>query len=122
MFSMASSIHSLGDLELASGNLDAAEEDYREGLRVSWEIGSDRLVCYDVAGLAAVAAERGQTERAALLWGFTETYEKRLNFTLRRRELYSDRLRAPAAAAPDRYDAGRSLDVAAAVEIALSLD
>jgi hypothetical protein len=57
-----------------------------------------------------------------LLWGFTETYEKRLNFTLRRRELYSDRLRAPAAAAPDRYEAGRHLDVAAAVEIALSLD
>jgi predicted ATPase len=122
MFSMASSIHSLGDLELASGSLDAAEADYREGLRVSWEIGSDRLVCYDVAGLAAVAVERGQTERAALLWGFTETYEKRLNFTLRRRELYSDRLRAPAAAAPDRYEAGRHLDVAAAVEIALSLD
>jgi predicted ATPase len=122
MFSMASSIHSLGDLELASGNLDAAEEDYREGLRVSWEIGSDRLVCYDVAGLAAVAAERGQTERAALLWGFAKAYEKRLNFTLRHRDLYADRLERQAAAAPERYEAGRRLDVAAAVEIALSLD
>jgi predicted ATPase len=122
MFSSASSIHSLGDLELAAGNLDAAEENYREGLRVSWEIGSDRLVCYGVAGLASVAAQRGQGERAALLWGFAESYEKRLNFTLRRRELYTDRLLEPAAAAPDNYDAGRSLDVAAAVEIALSLD
>ena len=122
MFSAASSIHSLGDLELASTNLDAAEENYREGLRVSWEIGSDRLVCYGVAGLAAVAVERGDAERAALLWGFTESYEKRLNFTLRRRELYADRLLEPTATAPDRYDAGRGLDVAAAVEIALSLD
>jgi non-specific serine/threonine protein kinase len=122
MFSTASSTHSLGDLELAAGNLDAADENYREGLRVSWEIGSDRLVCYGVAGLAAVGAERGQAERAALLWGFAESYEKRLNFTLRRRELYADRLLEPAAAAQDRYDAGGSLDVAAAVEIALSLD
>jgi predicted ATPase len=122
MFSAASSIHSLGDLELASGDIDAAEEEYREGLHVSWQMGSDRLVCYGVAGLAAVAAQRGQAERAALLWGFAENYEKRLNFTLRRRELYTDRLLEPAAAAPDRYDAGRSLDVATAVEIALSLD
>jgi len=122
MFSMASSIHSLGDLELASRNLDAAEEDYREVLRVSWEISSDRLVCYGVAGLAAVAAERGDTERAALLWGFAEAYEERLNFTLRRRELYADRLDEPAAASRDRYDAGRRLDVGQAVEAALSLD
>jgi predicted ATPase len=122
MFSMASSIHSLGDLELASGNLDAAEGDYREVLRVSWEISSDRLVCYGVAGLAAVAAERGDTERAALLWGFAEAYEERLNFTLRRRELYADRLDEPAAASRDRYDAGRRLDVGQAIEAALSLD
>jgi predicted ATPase/class 3 adenylate cyclase len=122
MFSTASSTHSLGDLELAAGNLDAAEENYREGLRVSWEIGSDRLVCYGVAGLAAVAAERGQAARAALLWGFAESYEKRLNFTLRRRELYADRLLDAAAAAPSSYERGRGLDVAAAVEIALSLD
>ena len=66
--------------------------------------------------------ERGDTERAALLWGFAEAYEERLNFTLRRRELYADRLDEPAAASRDRYDAGRRLDVGEAVEAALSLD
>jgi predicted ATPase len=122
MFSTATSIHALGDLELAAGRLDAAEEAYREALRVAWGTGADRLVCYGLAGLAAVAAERGDSERAALLWGFAEGYEERLKFTLRRRELYAERLAEPAAAAPDRYDVGARLDVGEAVEAALSLD
>ncbi len=122
MFSTATSIHSLGDLELASDRLDTAEKAYGEALRVAWETGADRLVCYGLAGLAAVAAERRDAERAALLWGAAEGYEERLKFTLRHRELYSDRLVGPAAAARDRYEAGRRLEAAAAVEIALSLD
>jgi predicted ATPase len=119
-FSAASGGHSLGDVELDAGAIDAAFEAYRAALQTAWDTGADRLVCYTLAGLAAVAAERREPERAALLWGFAEAYEERLRFTLRRRSLYTQRLEPVAAAHPEQYEAGRRLGVDAAVEIALS--
>jgi predicted ATPase len=109
IFSEASSLHSLGDIELEAGAVDAAESAYAEGLRIAWDAGLDRLICYGLAGLAAVAAERGDTERAALVWGFVEADEERLQFTLRWRELYERRLAGLAGTAS--YDEGRALDV-----------
>ena len=120
-FSVASSKHTLGDVALSEGEVDAAAAEYAEALRVAWETGADRIVCYSLAGLAAVAAERGDLEAAALLWGFVERYEERLTFTLRRRALYADRLEPAGEAYPERWEAGRNLDVGAAVGYALSL-
>jgi len=108
-FSAGSSLHSLGDIELEAEALDAAAAAYEDGLRAAWDAGADRLVCYCLAGLGAVAAERGDTERAALLWGFVEAYEQRLQFSLRRRGLYEERLAG--LAGTEAYDTGRSLDV-----------
>ncbi len=119
MFSVASSLHSLGDVELQVGEIGAAQAAYQEALHTAWDSSSDRLVCYCLAGLAAVASEAGDRERAALLWGFAEAYEERLRFTLRWRSLYAERLDPVAAAHPEQHDAGRRLDVDAAVEIAL---
>jgi predicted ATPase/class 3 adenylate cyclase len=113
-FSAASSFHSLGDLELDAGDVDAAEAAYRTALRIAWDTGADRLVCYGLAGLAAVAAARGRVDRAALLWGFVEGYERRLQFSLRRRGLYEERL-----AGLTGTEAGGRLDLDGAVEIAL---
>jgi hypothetical protein len=79
-------------------------------------------VCYSLAGLGAVAAERGDLEAAALLWGFVERFEERLTFTLRRRVLYAERLQPAAEAQRERWEAGRDLDMGAAVGYALSLD
>jgi predicted ATPase/class 3 adenylate cyclase len=119
-FSAASALHSLGDLELDSGEVDAAERAYAEALRVAWDSGADRLVCYCLAGLAAVAAGRGDAQRGALLWSFAEAYESRLRFTMRRRSLYEERLGPAAAAHPEQREAGRRLDVDTAVELALA--
>jgi predicted ATPase/class 3 adenylate cyclase len=115
VFSAASSLHSLGDIELDSGDLDAAEAAYLDGLRISWEAGLDRLVTYGLAGLGAVAAERGDEERAALLWGFVEASEQRLQFAIRGRALYEERLAGTAGT--DQYEAGSGLDVSAVVDI-----
>jgi len=115
VFSAASSLHSLGDIELEAGAVDAAETAYAEGLRIAWDAGLDRLICYGLAGIAAVAAERGDTERAALLWGFVEADEERLLFTLRWRELYERRLAGLAGTAS--YAEGRTLDVSEVVGI-----
>jgi predicted ATPase len=118
-FGAASSLHTLGDVELVSGEIEAAEEAYAGALRFAWDSSSDRLVCYCLAGLGAVAAEQGNAERAALLWGFAEAYEARLRFTMRWRSEYAERLDPVAAAHPEQHEAGRRLDVDAAVEIAL---
>jgi predicted ATPase len=119
LFGAASSFHSLGDIELDAGEIEAAETAYREALAIAWECGADRLVCYCLAGLAAVAAQQGRDERASLLWGFAAAYEERLRFTLRWRSLYETRLEPVAAANPEQDEAGRRLDVDAAVEVAL---
>jgi predicted ATPase len=118
-FSAATTLHSLGDVELTDGAIDAAAAAYAEALQVAWGTGAPRVVCYALAGLATVAAERGQVEVAALLWGFVERYEERLTFTLRRRSRYADRLDVAAAAQPERWQAGRDLEVGAAVDYAL---
>jgi len=118
-FSASTTLHSLGDVELTDGAIDAAAEAYAEALRVAWNTGAQRVVCYALAGLSVVAAERSRLEDAALLWGFVERYEERLTFTLRRRSRYAEPLDAAAAAHPDRWQAGRDLDVGAAVEYAL---
>jgi predicted ATPase/class 3 adenylate cyclase len=117
LFSAASSLHSLGDIELEAGDVVAAETAYEDALRTAWDIGADRLVGYCLAGLGAVAAERGDTEHAAQLWGFVEAYEDRLQFTLRRRALYEQRLARVAGTEP--YEAGRRLDVSAIVDTVL---
>ncbi len=119
-FSAVSALHSLGDVELGAGEIDAADAAYREGLRSAWDTSADRLVCYCLAGLAAVAAVRGDAGRAALIWGFAEAYEDRLRFSMRGRALYQERLEPVAAADPEERDAGRRLGVDAAVEMALS--
>jgi predicted ATPase/class 3 adenylate cyclase len=115
VFSAASSLHSLGDIELEAGAVDAAAAAYEEGLDAAWTAGLDRLVCYCLAGLAAVAAERGDTERAGLLWGFVEAFEKRLQFSLRWRGLYEERVAG--LAGTDSYNRGRDLDAGEAVEL-----
>jgi hypothetical protein len=118
VFGAASSLHSLGDIELGTGAVDAADAAYRDGLRVSWDAGLDRLVCYCLAGLGAVAAERGESERAALVWGFVEAYEERLQFALRGRALYEARM--VGLAGTHAYEAGRGRDVSAIVETVLA--
>ena len=103
-FGAASSLHTLGDVELASGELDEAEAAYEDALRLARDSSSDRLVCYCVAGLGAVAAQQGDPERAALLWGFAEAYEERLRFTMRWRSEYAERLDPVAAAQPEQHE------------------
>jgi tetratricopeptide (TPR) repeat protein len=112
-FSAASSLHSLGDVELEASDLDAAEEDYRAALELALDSDAHRLVCYSLAGIAAVAAARGDAERAALLWGFVERDERRLQFSLRGRTLYERHVAGLAG-----VEEGRRLDLDAAVEIA----
>jgi hypothetical protein len=70
---VASEAANLSMVERQLGNLDRAEELDREALMIGKRIGDDFTKPFAVIGLAAVATERGQFERAATLLGAVET-------------------------------------------------
>jgi predicted ATPase/DNA-binding SARP family transcriptional activator len=64
-----SALSSLGDALGARGNLADAEAAYRRGLVRSMDVGLENWFRVNVRKLAALAATRGEHERAAHLWG-----------------------------------------------------
>jgi predicted ATPase/class 3 adenylate cyclase len=70
-------LHQLGECALALGRLEDAERSIREGLELAHRIGNRMHVVYDLALLARFAAERGESERAGVLWGAVEADEQR---------------------------------------------
>jgi hypothetical protein len=82
---LAATLHSIADLELDEGQLAVAEECYAESLSVARTgvVGQgQRITMYCLAGLAVVAAARGDAERAGLLWGTVQGLEERLQCKL----------------------------------------
>ena len=61
------------ELELELGNLDAAEDHALCSLGLSLGLGDRRRELLTAAKLAAIAAERGDAERAGRLWGAIES-------------------------------------------------
>ncbi|HWB89744.1 MAG TPA: tetratricopeptide repeat protein [Acidimicrobiia bacterium] len=72
-FLVASEASNLAMVERQLGNLDEAESLGREAIRIGSDVGDEFTRPFAVAGLAAVATERGQLERAAKLLGAAET-------------------------------------------------
>jgi tetratricopeptide (TPR) repeat protein len=71
-FLVASEASNLSMVERQLGNLDAAEELAREALEISERIGEEFTKPFALAGLAAIAVERGEFERSATLIGAAE--------------------------------------------------
>jgi tetratricopeptide (TPR) repeat protein len=71
-FLVASEASNLSMVERQLGNLDAAESLAREALEIGARIGDEFTKPFAMSGLAAIAAERGQPERAATLVGIAE--------------------------------------------------
>jgi predicted ATPase/class 3 adenylate cyclase/Tfp pilus assembly protein PilF len=63
----------LGWIALLQDDLGRAADFYRESLSLSWEIGLNPIVQSALEGFACVAGARGETERAARLWGAAQT-------------------------------------------------
>ena len=72
----ASIEHGLGDTALVSGDAAAAELHYRRALSSGRDLGLTTLVVVCLAGLASVAARRGERERAGRLWGASEAFQR----------------------------------------------
>jgi hypothetical protein len=65
-------IHSIGDLDLAAGDLPTALERYREASPLILRSGSSFDVAVMVGAFAAAAAQAGDLEAAGTLWGAFE--------------------------------------------------
>jgi tetratricopeptide (TPR) repeat protein len=72
-FLIASEASNLSMVERQLGNLDAAETLSREALLISERIRDEFTKPFAISGLAAIATERGEYERAATLVGAAES-------------------------------------------------
>lgn len=70
--SVASEAANLGVVERQLGNLERAQSLAMESLELSWRRGDEWMLPYAFNGLAAIAVERRQYERAATLLGAAE--------------------------------------------------
>ncbi len=65
-------LHTVGYVTARQGKLSQAKTWYREGLSLAQEIGSEKDIGEDLAGLAMIAAAEGQLLQAAYLFGAVE--------------------------------------------------
>jgi predicted ATPase/DNA-binding SARP family transcriptional activator len=121
----AAIVHALGDVALDEHNFGRAESCYRESLtRVMWDSGNERYAAYALAGLAAVAAARGDLQKAGRLWGAVERIEESREASLAfRRSRYEQWLEsAPRPVTPKDVQAGRVMTLDEVVAYALESD
>ena len=128
-FLTASEAANLSMVERQLGNLDVAEDLEREALTVGARIGDEFTKPFAVIGLAAIATERGQFERAATLLGAVETMmeAQHMEWPPDERPHYEKMLadlpRAMGGAEFERArSAGQSMSAADAVAMALGTD
>jgi predicted ATPase len=115
----------LADCHAEQGRLDEAENCAREACAISQALGDRLRVVRGLARLARLAAERGEPERAGLLWGAVEADEEHgpIGAWENERERYAQALAEVAGPDFERgRDQGRRLALDEAVSAALSVD
>jgi hypothetical protein len=126
VWGLAARVHSFGDAAFERRKLGEAARLYRESLEIGLQLKDELQSAYCLAGLAAVAAQRGNRGDAARLWGAVHALEdssaSRINPSERSRfEQRLDELaRAPDTAG--EFAAGAEMSLTEAVEYALSVD
>ena len=126
-FLVASEASNLSMVERQLGNLGAAEELAREALELGMRIGDEFTKPFAIAGLAAIATERGDGERAATLLGAVEAMmeAQKMEWPPDERPHYEHMLAAlPNAMGTAQFErarmTGRSMPSAEAVALALA--
>jgi tetratricopeptide (TPR) repeat protein len=117
----------LGLAALLSGQLDRAEDLLRTSLQAGKEEAPQFHLLYWIEALAAVAAGKGQTERAATLWGATYALFDELRLVALQenrhvRDRYKNHVRAAIDQAPQAWTRGRAMTLREAVSYALRED
>ena len=124
-------LHPLAAVARAEGDHERAARLLVEGLTLSVEIGDENNVAYCLEGLAAIAADENELERAARLWGAAEallekievlTYPHVPDRSLHQRQVADARDRLKAEAWKEAWAQGRAMTLEQAVEYALEND
>jgi len=121
----AGALLNVGDVALSAGRLDEAEEALRAGVGIGKAVGDRQNLVYGLALLAQIAHERGQLERAGVLWGGVEAEEQRGpigQWEADRHEVADVLLARPNADFERGRAQGRGLSMDETVDHALSLD
>jgi tetratricopeptide (TPR) repeat protein len=124
---MANVLYSdLGHIALAAGNLEQAEQIYRQTLPVWREFDQRGAIAHQLESFASLARRQGRVERAARLFGAAEALRMAnasLMIWYERRdydcEVAALRLQMPAEALDKTWVEGRSLTKDQAVDLAL---
>ncbi|CAN5493216.1 hypothetical protein BH09PLA1_BH09PLA1_29090 [soil metagenome] len=126
---VAMALHGLGDIELADGNFDAADDAFSESLRIRNELRERRSICQAMENIARLEASRpnGDAQRAVVLLAVADATRKQMGVKVapcdqRAWQETEDALRRRLGA--ESFDAAwksaESLDTAAAVKLALT--
>jgi predicted ATPase/DNA-binding SARP family transcriptional activator len=103
----ASTVHSLGDLYLDTGDIPTAERYYREALALGLQAEDVRVGVYCLAGLACVAARNEDATAAGRLWTLAERLEHEIGFRMVAAErVRYERNLTPPLTNTDEYRAG----------------
>ncbi|SDS02148.1 ATP-binding protein [Agrococcus carbonis] len=125
-FAATVATHHLARVRLFGGDVDGAERLYVDALEGSVALRHDEGVAYGIEGLCAVAAERGEVERAGVLAGAAATIRKRTAafdaevFVFHTRYLAALAERADAGALREAEERGREYGVFEAAAYALA--
>jgi predicted ATPase len=117
-------LNARGWVAILAGDLNRAEECFRQQLLIASAIGHEQGVAYALEGFFATAAAVGDLERGGELLGAAETIRQRKgNADAAKMSLHAPVLRDIEATSATLFQqartAGRALDTAAAVEVAL---
>jgi hypothetical protein len=77
---LAGQLGNLLFLALDRGDLDEAERDGMEALRLEWQQENRHWALYALTGLARLALAHGDAERAGVLWGAVEVESARARY------------------------------------------
>lgn len=123
---LAVSLNTLADVVLDEGDFGSARPLLDESLRINWDLGDQTAIAYLIEDYAGLAAAEGQHERALQLAGFAAALRENIGAPLPPGEqARADRMVAPALEAlhadyaAAAWEAGRSLDIEQAIELAL---
>ena len=129
LFLVASEAGNLSMVERQLGNLEAAEALVREALDIGERIGDRFITPFAFSGLASIATERGEFERAATLVGAAEALMEAQHMAWPPDERpHYERLLAdlPTSMGADAFErtraAGHSMPTDAAIDLALGID
>jgi predicted ATPase len=115
--------HHIGRVQLFAGRIDEAERTFRDSVQLSGELSMEGGVADGLEGLSAIAASRGEVERAGVLSGAAAALRQRLGLyevpAFVFHEKYLDGVRRLDPDAFERAQAhGRELTVAEAIALA----